>query len=202
MSIVDATVRSVNAAYARLEIQYLGKGTGTDGSEKVASVARKLGISFPTESELKERCGKNYNRNGGCTPADNVPAIALGAKEVSPLEMAAPTRPSRTTASTRVRRSSRRSPTPTARCCTRRSHETHRAVSSATARGVSHVLQQVVQRGTGRAAALDRPVAGKTGTSQEWRDAWFDGYIPQLATVAWVGTPSPSCAAGAGPSSR
>jgi membrane peptidoglycan carboxypeptidase len=50
----------------------------------------------------------------------------------------------------------------------------------------------VVERGTGTRAALDdRPVAGKTGTSQAWRDAWFDGYIPQLATVVWVGNPVP-----------
>jgi penicillin-binding protein 1A len=191
MGIVDATVRSVNAAYARLEIQFLGDGTGTKGSAKVASVARKLGISFPTASQLKERCGKFYNRSGGCTPADNVPAIALGAKEVSPLDMAGayatfandgvyarPTLVEKITdADGKVLYTAK--------------PDTHRAVSSATARGVSHVLQQVVQRGTGRAAALGRPVAGKTGTSQEWRDAWFDGYIPQLATVAWVGNPIP-----------
>jgi membrane peptidoglycan carboxypeptidase len=34
-------------------------------------------------------------------------------------------------------------------------------------------------------------VAGKTGTSQAWRDAWFDGYVPQLATIVWVGNPVP-----------
>jgi penicillin-binding protein 1A len=191
MSIVDATVRSVNAAYARLEIQFLGKGNGIKGSEKVAKVARKLGIGLPTEAELKERCGKNYNRNGGCTAADNVPAIALGAKEVSPFDMAAAyatfandgvyARPTLIAAITDA----------DGKVLYRAKPETHRAVSSKTARGVSHVLQQAVQRGTGRAATLDRPVAGKTGTSQEWRDAWFDGYIPQLATVTWVGNPIP-----------
>ncbi|MEX2393119.1 MAG: transglycosylase domain-containing protein, partial [Actinomycetota bacterium] len=88
MSVVDATVKSVNAAYGRLLIQFLGKGEATDGSAKVAEVARKLGIGFPTADELRERCGDNYQRSGGCTPADQVPAISLGAKEVSPLEMA------------------------------------------------------------------------------------------------------------------
>ena len=52
------------------------------------------------------------------------------------------------------------------------------------------VLQQVVQRGTGANAALgDRPVAGKTGTAEQWRDAWFVGYTPDLVTAVWVGFP-------------
>jgi penicillin-binding protein 1A len=49
-------------------------------------------------------------------------------------------------------------------------------------------LQQVVQRGTGAAANLGgRPVAGKTGTTQDNIDGWFVGYTPQLATGVWVG---------------
>ncbi len=61
-------------------------------------------------------------------------------------------------------------------------------------------LQQVVQRGTGYAANIGRPVAGKTGTAQEYRDAWFGGYTPDLAAAVWVGYPEgeiemkPSCA--------
>jgi penicillin-binding protein 1A len=48
----------------------------------------------------------------------------------------------------------------------------------------------VVQRGTGTAAQLgDRPVAGKTGTANEWRDAWFVGYTPDLVSAVWVGFP-------------
>ena len=43
------------------------------------------------------------------------------------------------------------------------------------------------QRGTGTAAALGRPVAGKTGTAQDYHDAWFVGYTPDLATAVWVG---------------
>lgn len=49
------------------------------------------------------------------------------------------------------------------------------------------MLQNVVQAGTGRAAQLNRPVAGKTGTSDESRDLWFIGYIPQLVTGVWLG---------------
>src|SRR5262249_1906376 len=51
-------------------------------------------------------------------------------------------------------------------------------------------LQGVVQHGTGTAAALgSRPVAGKTGTAENFQDAWFCGYVPQLATCVWVGYP-------------
>jgi penicillin-binding protein 1A len=47
-----------------------------------------------------------------------------------------------------------------------------------------------VQRGTGAAAQLGaRPVAGKTGTANEWRDAWFVGYTPDLVSAVWVGFP-------------
>ncbi len=49
------------------------------------------------------------------------------------------------------------------------------------------LLQDVVQAGTGRAAAIGRPAAGKTGTSQDYRDALFVGYTPQYTTAVWVG---------------
>jgi penicillin-binding protein 1A len=50
------------------------------------------------------------------------------------------------------------------------------------------MLQQVVNGGTGGGAALaDRPVAGKTGTSEGGRDLWFIGSIPQLTTGVWLG---------------
>jgi penicillin-binding protein 1A len=55
---------------------------------------------------------------------------------------------------------------------------------------LTYALQGVVQHGTGTAAALGaRPVAGKTGTAEDFKDAWFCGYVPQLATCVWVGYP-------------
>jgi penicillin-binding protein 1A len=45
----------------------------------------------------------------------------------------------------------------------------------------------VVERGTGRAADIGRPVAGKTGTSDDYRDAWFVGFTPDVVTGVWVG---------------
>jgi len=53
---------------------------------------------------------------------------------------------------------------------------------------VTSMLESVVQEGTGRRAQrLERPVAGKTGTSNEARDAWFVGYTPRVAAGVWVG---------------
>lgn len=49
------------------------------------------------------------------------------------------------------------------------------------------MLEGVVQSGTGRPAYIGRPVAGKTGTSEEARDLWFIGYIPQMVTGIWLG---------------
>ena len=53
------------------------------------------------------------------------------------------------------------------------------------------MLEDVVDDGTGQRAALDdRPVAGKTGTTENYGDAWFVGYTPQLAVAVWVGYPN------------
>jgi penicillin-binding protein 1A len=56
------------------------------------------------------------------------------------------------------------------------------------------MMQGVVQRGTGVAAGkgLNRPIAGKTGTTQDFADAWFAGFTPDLVTVVWVGFDSPT----------
>jgi penicillin-binding protein 1A len=50
------------------------------------------------------------------------------------------------------------------------------------------MLMGVVARGTGTAAQIDRPAAGKTGTTSDYHDAWFVGYVPDLVVGVWVGT--------------
>ena len=66
--------------------------------------------------------------------------------------------------------------------------ETGEAMSPETAYIISHLLQQVIQEGTGvRAKALGRPLAGKTGTTNDEQDAWFMGFSPYLLTGVWVG---------------
>ena len=49
------------------------------------------------------------------------------------------------------------------------------------------MLNAVVEWGTGKLARLDVPAAGKTGTSQDSRDAWFIGYTPHLVAGVWLG---------------
>jgi penicillin-binding protein 1A len=50
-----------------------------------------------------------------------------------------------------------------------------------------HMMKKVVEAGTAKRAAFGPPVAGKTGTSQNWRDAWFIGFTTDYATGVWFG---------------
>ncbi|MCL2760534.1 MAG: penicillin-binding protein 1A [Desulfuromonadales bacterium] len=52
---------------------------------------------------------------------------------------------------------------------------------------ITNLMENVVNSGTGQRAKIGRPVAGKTGTTNDSKDAWFVGYVPQLVTGVWVG---------------
>jgi len=70
----------------------------------------------------------------------------------------------------------------------------HRAVSEATAFLMTSILSDVLKGGTGwqaRRVGFTRPAAGKTGTTNDYRDAWFIGYTPHLAAGVWVGYDMP-----------
>jgi len=70
------------------------------------------------------------------------------------------------------------------------SPDRHQAVSPQAAYLVTSLLKGVVERGTGakaRALGVEGPVAGKTGTTDGYRDAWFVGYSPDLVIGVWVG---------------
>lgn len=56
------------------------------------------------------------------------------------------------------------------------------------ARRMTRMMQAVINSGTGARARLDRPAAGKTGTSQGGRDAWFIGFTPDVAAGVWIGS--------------
>jgi penicillin-binding protein 1A len=64
-----------------------------------------------------------------------------------------------------------------------------RVFSEETAAGVTAVLTEVVRRGTGQQAKIGRPIAGKTGTTENSTDAWFIGYTPEFVAAVWVGFP-------------
>jgi penicillin-binding protein 1A len=52
---------------------------------------------------------------------------------------------------------------------------------------VTYALSGVLRGGTGTAAYFGRPAAGKTGTAEGFKDAWFCGFVPQLAACVWIG---------------
>jgi membrane carboxypeptidase/penicillin-binding protein len=65
-----------------------------------------------------------------------------------------------------------------------------RKVPAADAYLVTHLLEDAIDRGTGRGVrtlGFARPAAGKTGTTNDYNDAWFAGYTPDLLAVVWVG---------------
>ena len=64
----------------------------------------------------------------------------------------------------------------------------HEVISPEVARTMTAMLEEVIQFGTGiEAKALKRPAAGKTGTTQDYTDAWFVGFTPQITAGVWVG---------------
>lgn len=68
----------------------------------------------------------------------------------------------------------------------------HRVLEEPVSYYVTKILQRVINEGTGRGATIGRPAAGKTGTTSDFKDAWFAGYTPELTTVVWMGYPESS----------
>ena len=62
-----------------------------------------------------------------------------------------------------------------------------KVINFETAAGMTYMLRKVVEVGTGRAANIAPNVAGKTGTTNDYHDAWFVGYTPDIVTGVWVG---------------
>ncbi|HZB22862.1 MAG TPA: PBP1A family penicillin-binding protein [Gaiellaceae bacterium] len=168
VSLHDATVHSDNTVYAAL--------TQLVGPKAVKNLARDMGVLSPLNEYF---------------------AIGLGAEAVNPLELA---RSFAAFANGGYRVESRifgnqpRFAHEVSGCNLGQGTEDRvvprRALRRSTALMVNQILQGVVESGTGRRAALsDRPAAGKTGTTENYGDAWFVGYTPQLVTAVWVGDP-------------
>jgi len=130
------------------------------------------------------------HRLGVRSPLQPVCSITLGSQAISALEMTV-------AFATLAARGVRHDPqaialvrVPDGRVLAGLERRGRRAVSQDVADQVTYSLQRVVTSGTGTAAAIGRPAAGKTGTAEEYRDAWFCGYVPQLAACVWVGYPN------------
>ena len=159
MTLSDALAGSVNTAAVRV--------SENAGRRKVVDLAERLGVT----SRLKAH-----------------PSIALGASEASLLELtsAYAVIANRGLAAwpygiTEIRDSG-------GKLLYRRSGDgAGRLLDPATVTAMQTMLQGVIDRGTGKAARLSRPAAGKTGTSQDFRDAWFIGFTNELVTGVWLG---------------
>jgi penicillin-binding protein 1B len=165
VSVREALERSLNVATARLSDDI--------GVERVADVARRLGIS---------------------SPLPLVPSLALGTADVSPLEIA---RAYATIASGGIRpeiQTIEDLVDVEGHTFERRRLGFERMLDSGTAFLVTSMLAGVAERGTAagvRSTGLRGPIAAKTGTSDREHDLWFVGFTPELVAVVWIGFDEP-----------
>jgi penicillin-binding protein 1A len=128
------------------------------------------------------------HRMGVTSKLEPVPALALGASAVTPLEMAAVYAVLANRGVREPPRVVQRIIKPDGTEIPLVSEPSAQVVSEQEAYIMTSLLKSVVQGGTGaRAMQLKRPAAGKTGTSDDQRDAWFVGYTPDFACAVWVG---------------
>ena len=174
ISLETALWLSDNSVFTDLIVNADGRGL-KNGPEAVADVANRLGISASFDSH---------------------PSIVLGTQEVSPLEMA-------TSYATIANEGRRVTPTGIEKVVQNEGREDEEILYTASeeeveegeqvidpevARKATEIMIGDVTQGIARKAALaDRPVAGKTGTSENFFDAWFLGFTPQLVTGVWMG---------------
>ncbi len=160
ISLLDATANSVNTVYAQLVTQV--------GAQKVVDMAHRLGVT----SDL--------------APNNS---IALGTGNVSVLEMAdayLTFQAKGMHVQPRVIRQIKQNDS----VLVDDRPVTNRVLDRTIADKVNYALQQVVDRGSGTAAALPQAqVRGKTGTTDAYGDAWFIGYTSKLTTAVWMGYP-------------
>lgn len=158
-----AIAQSINTVAVRLN-QTIGRGTAAD-------LAQRLGI----KSELHDG-----------------PSLALGTSEVTLLEMAGAYTAFSNGGYAVVPHVVTRITTSRGRILYQYQPQQKAQIAEADRIGaLNDILNAAVDYGTGRRAALaDRPAAGKTGTTQDFRDAWFMGYTAQLTAGVWVGNDS------------
>jgi penicillin-binding protein 1A len=163
ISVRDATVRSDNSVFAQITLDI--------GPERVAETAHRMGIQSKLQSVESIGLGSQV-----VTPLELTrlySTIARGGVNVEPYAL-------RQVTSASGSRSERAKP------------KVERALEAWQAEKIISILSDNVKRGTGTAAQLaDRPVAGKTGTTDDYKDAWFCGMTPTHTACVWVGYPKP-----------
>jgi penicillin-binding protein 1A len=128
------------------------------------------------------------NRFGFPTPMPRNLSIALGSTEVTPLELAAAYAAFANNGARPLPILITEVTAPNGAVIEDNEPILEAIMPARTAYTITSMLQDVVQRGTGRRAhGLDQPTAGKTGTTNDLNDAWFVGYTPELLAAVWVG---------------
>ena len=162
INLTSATLKSDNSVYAQLILDV--------GPQKVCETAKLLGITTKLD----------------CYPAEGLGGLTRG---VTVLEMAS-------AYATLASGGIRRRPTaiekvifPDGKTDVRAQDEGKRVLTDGQAYEVTKILEMNVQSGTGTNADIGCPAAGKTGTTDEGKDAWFVGYTPKFSTAVWVGYP-------------
>ena len=165
-SIERATLRSDNTVYAQLTLDVT--------PEAVAAMARKLGVRSPLDVD-----------------GAYVPSIGLGAMDVSPLDMASAYATLAAGGIYSEPMAIRKVILPTGedKEAGWGKPKRERVISDGVAYTVTRILEENIDYGTGVGADYGQPAAGKTGTTEDWSDAWFCGYTPRLGTTVWVGYP-------------
>jgi penicillin-binding protein 1A len=162
MNLVTATLKSDNTVYAQLDADL--------GPKSVARTARDMGITSPLHGYPAEGLG---GLTDGVSPLEMARAyatIASGGWRMKPIAITKVTFPDG-------------------------HHENlgkprrHRAFSDGVTYEATQILEKNVQSGTGTRAQIGCPAAGKTGTVDDFTDAWFVGFTPRLVTSVWVGHP-------------
>lgn len=137
------------------------------GVRPVISLVRSLGISTPIENDLTIALGSNGVKLSEMVVAYG--AFANGGYKVKPYSVL------------KVETSLGKIlyEAPKARIM--------KAISTETASGITQMLKTVIKEGTGRGANINKPAAGKSGTTDNYKDAWFIGYTPDVVLGVWVG---------------
>jgi penicillin-binding protein 1B len=146
-----------------------------------ARIANRVGLQ--PILEMAQRIGIE-------SPLPPLPSVVLGAAEVTPLEVAQAYAVIANQGLKATLRAANKVVDRQGQIVERRPVAVELVVSPEAAYLVTHLMEGVLDRGTGRGVrehGFTRPAAGKTGTTNEARDAWFAGFTPALLTVVWVG---------------
>ncbi|HEX7291270.1 MAG TPA: transglycosylase domain-containing protein [Conexibacter sp.] len=173
-SLAGATTTSDNSVFAEVGIRV--------GTEKIARVARRLGIRTPVSTNYAMILG---GLRDGVTPLDMAHAyetFATGGKRVWNPRLGAPDRGPIGIHMVRDANGDVLRSNP-------KTLERTQVIPGGVAAQVSQILQTVVAYGTGRAAAIPGFAAGKTGTTENYGDAWFVGWNERMTVAIWVGYP-------------